>query len=409
VPVGGLYRLIDVPMSNCINSGINKIYVLTQYNSQSLNKHLTNTYNFGTLTSGTNAFVEVLAATQTPRDSNWFQGTADAVRQYSWILEDNKNKIIDDVVILSGDHLYRMDYMHFVEAHRESGADITVGCIPCDAERASDFGLMKIDKEARITEFSEKPKGDALKAMEVDTTILGLDAAEAKEKPYIASMGIYVFKKSVLTSLLNSEMPQAMDFGGEIIPEAAKKGLNVSAYLFNDYWEDIGTIKSFYDANLALAKQPPRFEFYDPNFPIYTESHYLPPANVRASTVKDTIIAAGSDVDVGCKINNSVVGLRSIIGKDCNLDGVYMMGADYLESAKQLDAVAKEGGLPIGVGAGTTLKNVIVDKNARIGANCVIVNKEGVTEADRPSEGLYIRTGIVTVAKNATVPAGTVI
>lgn len=260
VPIGGAYRLIDVPMSNCINSGLSKIYILTQFNSTSLNRHLARTYNFGAggVGFGGGGFVEVLAATQTPTDKEWFQGTADAVRQYAWLFEDIKNRDVEDIVILSGDHLYRMDYMQFVNHHRATKADITIGCLPMDDSRASDFGLMKIDSEGRITEFAEKPKGEALKAMQVDTTVLGLSPEEAKASPYIASMGIYVFKKEVMVELLRSHT-EMNDFGGEIIPSAAKER-RVMAYLFNDYWEDIGTIKSFFDANLALTENVSRMK-----------------------------------------------------------------------------------------------------------------------------------------------------
>ena len=254
VPIGGAYRLIDVPMSNCINSGLSKIYILTQFNSTSLNRHLARTYNFGAggVRFGGEGFVEVLAATQTPNDKKWFQGTADAVRQYAWLFSDIKNRDVQDIVILSGDHLYRMDYMNFVNYHRSTDADITIGCLPMDDSRASDFGLMKIDEEGRIIEFSEKPKGDALKAMQVDTTVLGLDAEEAAKNPYIASMGIYVFKKEAMLKLLEENMDKN-DFGGEIIPSAAKD-YKVMAYLFNGYWEDIGTIEAFFHANLSLTE-----------------------------------------------------------------------------------------------------------------------------------------------------------
>ena len=254
VPIGGAYRLIDVPMSNCINSGLSKIYILTQFNSTSLNRHLARTYNFGAggVRFGGEGFVEVLAATQTPTDKEWFQGTADAVRQYAWLFDDIKNRSVTDIVILSGDHLYRMDYMKFVDHHRATGADITIGCLPCDEARASDFGLMKINAEGRIVEFAEKPKGEALRAMQVDTTVLGLDASDAKARPYIASMGIYVFKKETMLELLRGDATMN-DFGGEIIPQAAQHK-RVQAYLFDGYWEDIGTIESFFEANLALTE-----------------------------------------------------------------------------------------------------------------------------------------------------------
>jgi glucose-1-phosphate adenylyltransferase len=272
VPLAGKYRLIDIPVSNCINSEIYKIYVLTQFNSASLNRHIARAYSFAGFTEG---FVEVLAAQQTPENPNWFQGTADAVRQYIWLLEEWD---VDEYLILSGDHLYRMDYRLFVQRHRETQADITLSVVPISERLASDFGLMKIDNAGRIIDFSEKPKGEELRQMQVDTTILGLTKDQAQQKPYIASMGIYVFKKEVLIKLLKESLNQT-DFGKEIIPAAAKD-LNVQAYLFNGYWEDIGTIEAFYDANLALTQQPhPPFSFYDEDAPIYTRSRYLPPSN----------------------------------------------------------------------------------------------------------------------------------
>jgi glucose-1-phosphate adenylyltransferase len=404
VPIGGVYRLIDVPMSNCINSGITKVYVLTQYNSMSLNRHLTNTYKFGY----NQGFVEVLAATQTPKDASWFKGTADAVRQYTWALDAVKNKDIEDIVILSGDHLYRMDYMAFVDAHRATGADISVGCIPCDEERASDFGLMKIDAAAQITEFSEKPKGDALRAMRVDTTVLGLDAAAAAEKPYIASMGIYVFKKKVLSDLLTKEMPDAMDFGGEIIPQAARAGKRVQAYLFDGYWEDIGTIKSFFEANLNLAKNPPQFEFYDARAPIYTSPRFLPPAKIEKCHVKDAIISHGCSLS-DCTVEDAIVGLRSQVGKGCTIKHAMIIGADYYESDEQKAKVIAEGGVPVGIGEGSVISNAIIDKNARIGKNCTITNAAGVEDLVDEENGVYIRSGIVTILRNATIPDGTTI
>lgn len=256
VPIGGAYRLVDIPISNCINSGVNKIYVLTQYNSTSLNRHVGRTYNRGVTFAGKRnaGFVEVLAATLSPTNpQEWFQGTADAVRRYSWILDDVRNRKIQHIVVLSGDHLYRMDYMKFVMSHVEKNADVTIACIPCDEQRASDFGLMKIDDRGRVTDFAEKPKGSDLEAMKVDTTVLGLDPKTAAEQPFIASMGVYVFKKDVLLNLLNDLFMDANDFGSEIIPGANREGCLINAFLFNGYWEDIGTVKSFFEANLALT------------------------------------------------------------------------------------------------------------------------------------------------------------
>ena len=261
VPLGAKYRLIDIPISNCINSEIQRIYVLTQFNSASLNRHITRTYGMAGFSQG---FVEVLAAQQTSDSPSWFEGTADAVRKYLWLFAEWD---VDEYLILSGDHLYRMNYVDFIHRHRETEADITLSVIPVDERRASDYGLMKIDKNGRVVSFSEKPRGDALRAMQVDTTVLGLAADKAKESPYIASMGIYVFDKRVLHELL-SQAPERTDFGREILPASARD-FNVQAYLFKDYWEDIGTIEAFYNANLALTYQPdPPFSFYDEKAPI---------------------------------------------------------------------------------------------------------------------------------------------
>lgn len=412
VPIGGSYRLIDVPMSNCINCGINKVYILTQFNSASLNRHLAKTYNFGNgIVNGGSGFVEVLAATQTPNSTDWFRGTADAVRQYSWVYTDVKNKDVEDIVILSGDHLYRMDYMDFVNHHRKTNADITIAVLPLDGERASDFGLMKCDENLRITTFSEKPEGDALEEMKVDTTLLGLNEAEAKKKPFIASMGIYVFKKSALDEFLNKKYPNDNDFGKEIIPNAARDGYNVQAYLFNDYWEDIGTMRSFFDANLNLAADEPDFEFYDADSPIYTSPRYLPPAKIQNCNVKNAIISHGSTLS-DCKVENAIIGIRSNIGKDVEIENAMVMGADSYESEEQRAALLAEGKVPIGIGEGTVIKNAIIDKNARIGKNCKIINVNGIEE-DRDKEGKHPTHGfadeITIITAGSTIPDGTII
>ena len=411
VPIGGAYRLIDVPMSNCINSGINKVYILTQFNSASLNRHLAKTYNFGNgIVNGGSGFVEVLAATQTPTSTEWFQGTADAVRQYSWLYTDVKNKDVEDIVILSGDHLYRMNYMDFVNHHRKTNADITIAVLPLDDKRASDFGLMKCDENLRIFEFSEKPKGDALKAMQVDTTLLGLSAAEAKQKPYIASMGIYVFKKSSLDEFLNKKYVENHDFGGEIIPFAARDGYNVQAYLFNDYWEDIGTIKSFFEANLNLAADEPDFEFYDADSPIYTSPRYLPPAKIQNCEVKNAIISHGCSLS-DCKVNDAIIGIRSNIGKGAVIDHAMVIGADLYESDEQRAALLAAGEIPIGIGEGTVIKNAIIDKNARVGKNCTITNASNIDFDDDETKhpNYFIRDGVVIVLQGQTIPDGTTI
>ena len=402
VPLAGQYRLIDIPVSNCINSEIYKIYVLTQFNSASLNRHVAQAYNLGGLRGG---FVEVLAAQQTTENPGWFQGTADAVRQYLWLF---KEWDVDEYLILSGDHLYRMNYQLFVERHRETNADVTLSVIPIDEERASDFGLLKIDHHGRVLTFSEKPKGDALKAMQVDTTILGLDAEAAKKKPYIASMGIYVFKRQVLDDLLQGAFPDQTDFGKEIIPGAAEKGYNIQAFLFDGYWEDIGTIKAFYDANLALTQQPyPAFSFYDEQFPIYTRSRYLPPSKLLNCQITDSLIGEGCILKE-CQIHHSVLGIRSRIGAGCLIQDTLIMGADYYKTRAELKGSA-QGNVPLGIGAGTTIRGAIVDKNACIGQNVQIINKDRVEEATKEELGFYIRGGIVVIFKNTTIPDNTVI
>jgi glucose-1-phosphate adenylyltransferase len=401
VPLGSKYRLIDIPVSNCINSEILKIYVLTQFNSASLNRHLSRAYNFGGISEG---FVEVLAAQQTTENPNWFQGTADAVRQYLWLL---KEWDVDEYIILSGDHLYRMDYTKFVQRHRETNADITLSVLPMDEKRASDFGLMKIDDKGRVIDFSEKPKGEALRKMQVDTASLGLSPEEAKKSPYIASMGIYVFKKDVLINLLESH-PEQTDFGKEIIPGASANH-NVQAYLFDDYWEDIGTIEAFYEANLALTQQPkPPFSFYDEKAPIYTRPRHLPPTKLLDCKVRESIIGEGCILKQ-CNISHSVLGVRTRIEANCTIEDSLLMGADYYDPLAERESGLSDGKIPLGIGADSTIRRAIIDKNAHIGHNVLILNKDRVEEANREELGFYIRSGIVVVLKNATIPDGTVI
>jgi glucose-1-phosphate adenylyltransferase len=403
VPLGAKYRLIDVPISNCINSEIQRIYVLTQFNSASLNRHIARTYA-GVAAGFSQGFVEVLAAQQTPDNPNWFEGTADAVRKYLSLFAELD---VDQYLILSGDHLYRMDYRHFVERHCETRADITLSVVPVDERRASEFGLMKVDRNGRVLSFSEKPTGTALKAMAVDTSVLGLTAEEAKRSPYIASMGIYVFDKRVLLDVLK-EAPERTDFGKEIIPAGAADR-RVYAYLFKDYWEDIGTIESFYEANLALTRQPlPPFSFYDEKAPIYTHSRYLPPTKLLDSHVVESMVGEGCILKE-CMIKRSVIGIRSRIEADCVVDNALLMGADYYESPAERQHCLDSGKVPLGVGENTAIQRAIVDKNARIGRNVRIVNQDHSREADREELGFVIRSGIVVIIKNATIPDGTVI
>jgi len=395
------YRLIDIPISNCINSEIQRIYVLTQFNSASLNRHITRTYGMAGFSQG---FVEVLAAQQTLESPSWFEGTADAVRKYLWLFEEWD---VDQYLILSGDHLYRMNYADFIQRHRETKADITLSVVPVDESRASDFGLMKIDNNGLVMSFSEKPKGDALKAMQVNTTVLGLPVEKAKEFPYIASMGIYVFERQVLLDLLKAA-PNQTDFGKEILPSSTKD-YNVHAYLFKDYWEDIGTIEAFYNANLALTCQPgPPFSFYDERAPIYTRPRYLPPTKLLDCNVIESMVGEGCILRE-CTVKRSVIGIRSRIETGCLIDNALLMGSDYYESPSERLQTLESGKVPLGIGANTTIRRAIVDKNARIGRNVQIVNKDHVEEANREKLGFVIRNGIVVVIKNATIPDGTVI
>ncbi len=403
VPLAGKYRLIDIPISNCINSNINKMYVLTQFNSASLNRHLAQSYNLSAPFG--QGFVEVLAAQQTPESPSWFEGTADAVRKYQWLFQEWD---VDEYLILSGDQLYRMDYSLFVEHHRSTGADLTVAALPVNADLAQGFGLMRTDNEGNIKEFREKPSGDALRAMAVDTSRFGLTADSSKERPYLASMGIYVFSRETLFDLLKKN-PAHKDFGKEVIPEALRRGDVLKSYVFDDYWEDIGTIGAFYEANLALTQQPmPPFSFYDEKFPIYTRPRYLPPTKLVDAQITDSIIGEGSILK-SCSIHHCVLGVRSRVESDVVLKDSLVMGSDFFESSEERSALRQGGGIPLGVGKGTTVKRAILDKNTRVGNNVTIVNKDRIEEADRADQGFYIRNGIVVVVKNATITDGTVI
>lgn len=400
VPLGGKYRLVDIALSNCINSDILRTFVLTQYNSASLNRHVAQTYRFSQFSNG---FVEIIAAEQTPENPQWFQGTADAVRQ---VLPHIRDWGIDTLLILSGDHLYRMDYRKFLQRHHESNADVTVSVIPCEERSASEFGLLKTDETGRIVEFKEKPKGEDLLSMQVDTTTLGLDANEAIRRPYLASMGIYVFKYDRLEQLL-SEDPSWMDFGKEVIPAAIRSGL-VQAFMFDGYWEDIGTIGAFYRANLDLTSKIPKFNLFDAEAPVFTRARYLPPSKIEETEINDSIISDGCII-TGAKITNSVIGLRSRISKGVQMEASFMMGADFYQSFEDMRRDLGKNLPRVGIGEGTVIKRAIIDKNARIGQNARLLNEAGTTAADGPDGSYFIRDGIIIVPKNAVLLDGTVI
>jgi glucose-1-phosphate adenylyltransferase len=401
VPLGGKYRLVDIALSNCINSDVLRTFVLTQYNSASLNRHIAQTYRFSQFSNG---FVEIIAAEQTPESPQWFQGTADAVRQ---VLPHIRDWGIDTLLILSGDHLYRMDYRHFLERHHETGADVTVSVIPCEARSASEFGLLKTDENGRIVEFKEKPKGDELMTMQVDTTRLGLEAQDAQRRPFLASMGIYVFKYDQLEQLLKED-PKWIDFGKHIIPAAIHSSRHVHAHLFDGYWEDIGTIGAFYRANLDLTTKIPKFNLFDAEAPVFTRARYLPPSKIEETEINDSIVSDGCIIN-GAKITNSVVGLRSRISKGVQLDASFMMGADFYQTFEEMRNDMSKGLPRVGIGEGTVVRRAIIDKNARIGKNARLLNEAGATEAEGPNGSYFIRDSIIIVPKNAVIADGTVV
>lgn len=423
ISFGGAYRLIDVPLSNAINSGIHKVYVLTQYNSQSLNRHVTRA--FKPATYRVDSFMEILAAQQTPSGTSWFQGTADAIRQFSWLLDDSKNRSVEHVVILAADQLYRMDYMRLVEHHVLTDADVTVACTRCTEERAPQLGLLKFQPGAwrRVTDFAEKPNGARLEEMRFPEEQQGdvleygeeagssigepLESHEAP-RPFMASMGIYVFRKSTLGHLLKETYSGASDLGRDILPGMVGKGMGVYAYEHTGYWEDVGSIKRLFEANLDIAADSNNFNLFDPKAPIYTSQRFLPPAKLDNCRISEAMIGNGSWLEE-CTVSHAVIGIRTRIGKGSLVQDAVVSGSDFYENEDVRQRILNAGRAPVGIGSGCTISNSIVDKNCRIGAGCVLVNKDGVQEADREEEGWYIRDGIVVVLKGTEIPAGTCI
>lgn len=400
VPLGGKYRLIDVPVSNCINSNVTQIFVLTQYNSASLNRHISQTYRFSSFSTG---FVEILAAEQTKESPDWFQGTADAVRQ---ILPHLRDWRVGNLLILSGDHLYRMDYRKFLARHTETNADVTISVIPANPTDAEGFGLLKTDADGKIVEFREKPKGADLEAMRVDTSHFGLSEVESIKRPFLASMGIYVFNYAKLVELLN-ENPSAMDFGGEIIPSAIGS-CNVQAHLFDSYWEDIGTIRAFYDANLDLASPLPKFNFFDTSAPIYTRSRYLPPSKLHGCDIDNSMVSEGCILN-GVYARNSIIGLRSRIDSGARIENSILMGSDFFESIEEIKADLESSRPYLGIGKNTEIRRAIIDKNVRIGKNVKLLNESNIKFYDADDGSFYIREGIIIVPKGSTISDETVV
>jgi glucose-1-phosphate adenylyltransferase len=390
VPLGGKYRLIDIPISNCLNSQINKVFVLTQFNSASLNKHIVQTYKFDMFTGG---FVDILAAEQTPDNSNWFQGTADAVRQSIKHLLPYED--VNYVIILSGDQLYQMNFRLVIDFHIKNNADITVAAIPVTGESASGLGLMKIRPDGRITAFREKPSPENL------ADIRYADRADGRN--YLANMGIYVFRKQFLMDLLRES--SAADFGKDLIPQAVARH-NLWAYIFDGYWEDVGTMRTFYEANLALTGISPSFNFYDVAMPIFTHPRNLPGSKLNNCNIHQSIISEGC-ILTGSDIKHSVIGVRSRIGGGTTIKHSIIMGADRFETLEQMEENGARKLPNIGIGNHCTIINAIIDKDVRIGDNVSIINAHNVQEKD--DESYYIRDGIIVIPKGAWIRNGTVI
>jgi glucose-1-phosphate adenylyltransferase len=394
VPLAGKYRLVDVPISNCINSGLYRMFVLTQYHSASLNNHIARSYIFDRFHGG---FVTILAAEQTASSVLWYQGTADAVRQSMSHIRSYPH---DHVIILSGDQLYTMDYRTMLAHHLDHGADLTVAVTPVRADEAPGFGILHMDEEHRITEFYEKPARDDLAGKESPVS----PEMQAAGRVYLASMGIYIFSSDVLHEILEKR-PDDHDFGKQIIPGAIKE-LNVVAFPFTKYWNDIGTVRSFFETNIMLAQPTPDFNLYEANMPLYTNVRMLPPAKITRTTVEHAIIGEGS-VIVDSEISDSVIGVRSFISSGTRIRRAVLLGNDYYGWQDDAARNPVQGPAYPGIGEGTVIEETIVDRNVSIGNHCMIVNREGVQEGEGP--GFYIRDGIVVVMKNAEIPDGTII
>lgn len=422
IPVAGSYRLIDVPLSNLINSGVNKVFVLTQYNSTSLNRYLQHTYEWKN-TMSRDGFLEVVAATQGPKEQRWAEGPADTVRQWWNMFKGNiHERLIEDVLVLPSDQVYLIDFEEVVDFHRQSLADLTIVCRPVEEKLVDHFGIVKLMAHSTsIDTFEEKPQGDERKAlMSMDfedmeefineshvDSVPFLDLETSKHRSWIASTGIMLFRKEALDMLLKRNQ-RAKDFGREIIPDALKAGLKVVAYNFPGYWTDIGgSIREFFDFNIALANGQVPFTFDDPKNPFYSSWGNLPPNQIQGCTMKNTIISSGCKV-IKSQFNSSLIGARSIVGEGCNISDTMIMGADYYEFEKTWPKQVGPQYPAIGIGKNCKIHKAIIDKNARIGHGCELLNKEGVFESmDQLGKGIVIRDGVIIVSKSAVVPDGT--
>ena len=395
VPIAGKYRLVDIPISNCLNSNIGRMYVLTQFNSASLNKHIKNTYHFSAFSS---AFVDIIAAEQTPDNPAWFQGTADAVRQS---LRHIGQQEFSHVLILSGDQLYQMDFEDMIDNHVNSKADISIATIPVTAKEATEFGIMKKGEGNIIESFVEKPKKDVLEDWVSDTGEL----MQKQGRNYLASMGIYIFGRKVLFDLLQEEFKDATDFGKGIIPYSISKH-NVVSYQYEGYWTDIGNIHSFFEANLALTADIPEFNLFDNDKSVYTRPRMLPPAKISGTTLEKTIIAEGCIINAS-RVEHSVIGIRTRVGYGTTIVSCYIMGTDFYETLEEMNSAIRNGLPKLGIGERCYIKNAIIDKNCRIGNDVRINGGDHLAPCDHP---LYtIKDGIVVVKKGAVLPDGFVI
>jgi glucose-1-phosphate adenylyltransferase len=392
VPIGGKYRLIDVPVSRCLHADIRRIFVLTQFNSASLNRHINNTYQLDRFSGGS---VEILAAEQTPDNPHWYQGTADAVRQAVRHITQHE---ADHYLILAGDHLYRMDYSELLRTHKDSAADITIATQPADPEAATRMGIFRFDAAGQIVAFEEKPSAKRLSEIGRSIPLTATFASHHDEQPFMASMGIYVFKREVILELLERE--PGHDFGRELIP-AALSQYRVRPYLYSGYWADVGTIESFYEANVMLGRPAAPFRFWDPTYPIYTHLRHLPGSRFTDCTVRNSIVVDGCFLD-RCQIEETVVGLRSHIRSGGRITRSVLLGADFYE-----DGIPTPGVPKLGIGHDVILDRVIIDKNARIGDGVRLVNERRVDSAD--GDGFYIRGGIIVVPKGGVIAPGTVV
>ncbi|HVX11144.1 MAG TPA: glucose-1-phosphate adenylyltransferase [Pirellulales bacterium] len=397
VPLAGKYRLIDIPLSNCINSGLNRIYVLTQFNSVSLHRHIRQTYRFDAFNGG---FVEILAAQQTPENADWYQGTADAVRQN---LRTFLQPGIEYVLILSGDQLYRMNYLDMLLTHRRNKADATIATLPVARDQASQLGIMRLDASGAVAGFLEKPKTEPeVRHMRTDPAWIEAQGIASRGRDLLASMGIYLFNRDTLVDLLTKT--DYRDFGKEIFP-ASIRTHRVHVHLFDGYWEDIGTIKSFYQANLDLAKSEPPFELTSAEAPIYSHPRYLPPTRVEGATIRNSLVADGCHIESGTLIENSVIGLRCRIGRNVTIRNTILMGNDYFQSPAQMAADLDAGVPPLAIGEGSVIEGAIIDKNCHIGRRVHLVNERGV-ETSADSDEALVCEGVVVAPKDAILHDG---